>query len=108
MGGNPVQYHFHQFFRFRPRNQGAGVRQELPAEKLRGSQQVLQRFSGGLALQKLAEGGQFFFLNRPVKLRIKSRAVAVQNVGHQVLHGGACLVAALACQILRAGLQNFQ
>jgi len=29
-------------------------------------------------------------------------------MGHQVLHGGARLVTALARQVVRAGLKNFQ
>ncbi len=69
---------------------------------------MLQRFSRCPAFQQFAQGGQLRFFHGPVKLGVKSRAVAVQDMGQQMLHGGACFVAPLAGQIIRAGLKDFQ
>lgn len=69
---------------------------------------MLQRFSRCPAFQQFAQGCQLRFFHGPVKLGVKSRAVAVQDMGQQMLHGGACLVAPLAGQIIRAGLKDFQ
>lgn len=69
---------------------------------------MLQRFSRCPAFQQFAQGCQLRFFHGPVKLGVKSRAVAVQDMGQQMLHGGACFVAPWPGQIIRAGLKDFQ
>ena len=58
---------------------------------------MLQRFSRCPAFQQFAQGCQLRFFHGPVKLGVKSRAVAVQDMGQP-----------LADQIIRAGLKDFQ